>query len=181
MCFSHPARCTPTSRIRYCCLLDGHWAKEDRTVHGGYYPAICPAGTWSISTNGTLFAVPFDLKQLEVAGQPAPILEGVATNVATWRGAILLFRCRKLSPMLRGACETEALPSIGWTRQASSRPCARLPPTYAIPRSPPTGSVWLWRSTTVKETDIWVYEWERDTLTRLTFAGEVKHYPRLDA
>jgi hypothetical protein len=39
-----------------------------------------PSGQVVYMHEGTLFAVPFDLKRLEVTGQPAPILEGVVTT-----------------------------------------------------------------------------------------------------
>jgi len=32
---------------------------------------------------GTLFAIPFDLKRLEVTGAPVPIVNGIVTNPAT--------------------------------------------------------------------------------------------------
>ena len=40
---------------------------------------------------------------------------------------------------------------------------------------------WPWKTLTAKRSDIWLYEWERDALTRLTFAGESNLLPRLDS
>src|SRR6267378_193967 len=48
--------------------------------HGGFYARYLPSGHLAYMHAGTLFAVPFDLKRLEVSGQPTPILEGVGTS-----------------------------------------------------------------------------------------------------
>jgi serine/threonine-protein kinase len=51
---------------------------QRKTVQrGGFYGRYLPSGHLVYMHEGTLFAVPFDLKRLEVTGQPAPILEGV--------------------------------------------------------------------------------------------------------
>ena len=58
---------------------------------GGFYARYLPSGHLVYMHEDTLFAVPFDLKRLEVTGHPAPILEGVVTALRQWRGAVLLF------------------------------------------------------------------------------------------
>jgi serine/threonine-protein kinase len=47
--------------------------------HGGFHARYLPSGHLVYLHAGTLFAVPFDLKRLEVTGQPVPVLEGVVT------------------------------------------------------------------------------------------------------
>jgi hypothetical protein len=59
-------------------------SRQRKTVHrGGFHARYLPAGYLVYMHEGTLFAVPFDLKRLEVTGQPASILEGVVSNPAT--------------------------------------------------------------------------------------------------
>src|ERR1700676_549966 len=58
--------------------------------HGGFSARYLASGHLVYMHEGTLFAVPFDLKRLEVTGQPAPILEGVAASPRTG-GAQLSF------------------------------------------------------------------------------------------
>jgi serine/threonine-protein kinase len=56
---------------------------QRKTVHrGGFYARYLPSGHVVYMHGGTLFAVPFDLKRLEVTGQPAPILESVVADPA---------------------------------------------------------------------------------------------------
>src|ERR1700724_4834171 len=54
---------------------------QRKTVQrGGFYARYLPSGHVVYMHEGTLFAVPFDLKRLSVAGQYAPILEGMVTT-----------------------------------------------------------------------------------------------------
>src|ERR1700693_4050469 len=56
---------------------------QRKTVQrGGFHARYLPSGHMVYMHEGTLFAVPFDLKRLEVTGQPAPILEDVVTTPA---------------------------------------------------------------------------------------------------
>ncbi len=48
--------------------------------HGGFYARYVSNGYLVYLHNGTLFAVPFDAKRLELTGQAAPLLEGVSTD-----------------------------------------------------------------------------------------------------
>src|SRR2546426_456486 len=62
-----------------------------KTVHrGGFQARYLPIGHLVYLHKGTLFAVPFDLKRLEVTGQAAPILEGVV-NAPAYGGAQFSF------------------------------------------------------------------------------------------
>ena len=51
-------------------------------------------------------------------------------------------------------------------------PLRETPGNYNNPAISPDGKRLAMEITNGNRTDIWVYEWERDTLTRLTFAGE---------
>ena len=57
---------------------------QRKTVQrGGFHARYVLSGHVVYMHEGTLFAVPFDLKRLEVTGPPAPILDGIVTNPAT--------------------------------------------------------------------------------------------------
>lgn len=47
--------------------------------HGGYDARYLPTGHIVYIHESTLFAVPFDLKRLDLIGQPVPVIEGVAS------------------------------------------------------------------------------------------------------
>jgi hypothetical protein len=116
---------------------------------GGFYARYLSSGHVVYMHEGTLFAVPFDLKRLEVTGQPAPILEGVVTTPGNG-GAQFSFSETGNLVYVAGAAGFRTFPSTGWTARANSRPSAKLPAATTISRSPPTGSVWLWKSLTAK-------------------------------
>jgi len=55
--------------------------KRLKTIqHRGFHGWYVASGDLVYTHEGTLFAVPFDVKRLEVTGQPVPILDGVVSN-----------------------------------------------------------------------------------------------------
>ena len=63
--------------------------------------------------------------------------------------------------------------SIYWMdREGKFTPLRETPGNYFNPAFSPDGKRLALEINDGKRSDIWVYEWERDTLTRLTFAGE---------
>jgi Tol biopolymer transport system component len=142
---------------------------------GGYYPHYLPSGYVVYVHDGTLFAVPFDLKRLEVTGQPAPILEGVATN-AFGETQFSFSDTGNLAYVAGGAGSQNV--SIYWMdREGKFTPLRETPGNYYNPAFSPDGKRLALEIVDGKKRDIWVYEWERDTLTRLTFTGEVNVEP----
>jgi len=124
---------------------------------------------------GTLFAVPFDLQRLEVTGQPAPILEGVLT-VPGNGGAQFSFS--ETGNLVYVAGRGVQGVSIYWMdREGKFTPLRETRADYYNPAFSPDGKRLALGINDGKRADIWVYEWERDTLTRLTFAGEANTFP----
>ncbi len=68
--------------------------------------------------------------------------------------------------------------SIYWMdHEGKFTPLRDIPGDYRNPAFSPDGKRLALQIFDGKRSDIWVYEWERDTLTRLTFAGEANAYP----
>jgi len=125
---------------------------------------------------GTLFAVPFDLKQLGMTGQPAPILEGVVTTLING-GAQFSFSETGNLVYVSGSGGGQNV-SIYWMdREGKLTSLRETPGDYRNPAFSPDGKRLALEISDGKRRDIWVYEWERDTLTRLTFAGEANGFP----
>ena len=135
---------------------------------GGYHGRYLPSGHLVYMHEGTLFAAPFDLDRLELTGQPVPVLEGV-TPIRE-RGA-------RSSPSRTADARVPAGTSIGAGRadpvdgpggEDSSRLRA-VAGHYSNIRFSPDGQRLAMDIREGKEQDVWVYEWGRDTLSRLTF------------
>jgi serine/threonine-protein kinase len=149
---------------------------QRKTVqHGGFYARYVPTGHVVYMHEGTLFAVPFDLKRVEVSGQPAPILEGVV-NVNNYGGAQFSFS--DAGNLLYVAGRGGGQISLYWMdREGKFTPLRETPASYLSPAFSPDGKRLAMENSDGKRSDIWLYEWERDTLTRLTFAGESSRFP----
>jgi Tol biopolymer transport system component len=150
---------------------------QRKTVQrGGFYARYLPSGHMVYMHEGTLFAVPFDLQRLEVNGQPTPILEGVVANPGTG-GAQFSFSETGNLVYIPGGGGFQNV-SIYWMdREGKFTPLRETPGDYYNPEFSPDGKRLALDIFDGKRRDIWVYEWERDTLTRLTFAGEANAFP----
>ncbi len=152
-------------------------SRQRKTVHrGGFHARYLPSGHLVYVHEGTLFAIPFDLKRLEVTGQPAPILEGVVTRPDNG-GAQFSFSETGTLVYVAGRGVGQNL-SIYWMdREGKFQPVRETPGNYYILAVSPDGKRLALEIVDAQRSDVWVYEWERDILTRLTFAGEANFVP----
>jgi eukaryotic-like serine/threonine-protein kinase len=139
-------------------------------TYGRYLAASNGAGYLTYVSQGTLYAVPFDLKALEVRGTPVPMLEridystqlGYAWYSVSQTGA-LLYRSGEMGP---GGNVVAWVDAAGQTQ-----PLLAKTGVYQSPRLSPDGQ----RLAVVVEQDgaedIWIYDLQRDTLSRLTSGG----------
>ena len=150
--------------------------KRKTVQRGGFYARYLPSGHVVYMHEGTLFAVPFDLQRLEDTGQPAPILEGVVTTLVS-AGAQFSFSETGNLVYVAGRSGGQNV-SIYWMdREGKFTPLRATPGDYLSPAFSPDGKRLALDINDGKRRDIWLYEWERDTLTRLTFGGEANRSP----
>jgi Tol biopolymer transport system component len=143
---------------------------------GGFYARYLPSGHVVYMHEGTLFAVPFDLKRLEVTGQPAPILEGVATDPGVG-GAQFSFSENGNLVYVAGGGGIQNVSIFWMDREGKFTPLRETPANYFNPMFSPDRKRLALEIFDGKRRDIWVCDWERDTLTRLTFAGQRNSNP----
>ncbi len=144
--------------------LAGHRRKT--LVRGGTFGRYLPSGHLVYVNRGTLFAVPFDADRLEVHGTPVPVLDQVDYN-ATYGSAQLDFS-QTGTLIYRSGGAGGGLSIVAWLDGAGKvQPLLAKPGAYGRPSLSPDGQ----RLALESGTDIWVYDWQRDTMTRLTFTG----------
>jgi len=137
-------------------------------LQGGYHGRYLPSGHLAYIHDGTLFAAAFDLDRLEVAGPPAPAVEGVASSLTT---AVAQFASSDRGALVYVPGESrDAEFSIDWMDGAGkTEPLRDVPSDYGSLRFSPDGHRLALDIGERDQRDVWVYEWERDTLSRLTF------------
>jgi Tol biopolymer transport system component/predicted Ser/Thr protein kinase len=140
-------------------------------LHKGFYPRYLPSGHLLYMHEGTIFAAIFDLKRLEVTGQPVPIVEGVVTAPGNG-GAQFSFSDSGNLVYVPGRRSSQNLGLYWMNGEGKFTPLrGALGDYYNLAFSPDGNRIAL-EIADGKRTDIWVYEWARDTLTRLTFGGQ---------
>jgi serine/threonine protein kinase len=139
-------------------------------VGGGTFGRYLPSGHLVYINKSTLFSVPFDPDKLEVRGTPAPVLEEVA--YARGNGSSRFDFSRNGTLVYQSGTNTSGLVTVQWLDGAGSvQPLLAKPGAYERPRLSPDGQRLAINMLEGSSEDIWVYEWQRDTMTRLTFGG----------
>ena len=147
---------------------------EKDLIAAGTSPHLAATGDIIYAQNGTLMAVPFNSKRLELAGSPVPVLEGVretmmgAAQYALSASGTLIY----VPGGLAGSSTR-----LAWVdREGKEQLIAAPARSYSFPRISPDGRR---IAVTIAEaaTDVWIYDMERDALSRATFGGTANADP----
>ena len=142
---------------------------ERKTVQqAGFYGRYLLTGHLVYVSQGTLFAVPFDLGRLEVTGPSAPILEYVRTYIRYAAGQLDFSQTGTLV-YLTGEGATADVSIFWMDPEGKTEPLLPTPRDYYNPSFSPDGKRLAVQITEGENSDLWVYELERETLSRLTF------------
>jgi len=145
-----------------------------RTYHvlatNGSDASYVPTGHVVYVRGGTLFAVPFDARQLAVTGSEAPVIDGVSSLGSPDIGDYT-FSASGLLVYLAGQQSGKTL--LEWADRKGVVQPASEPQAWGTGRLSPDGRRVANEilSNERGAGDIWIYELERKTLTRLTFEG----------
>lgn len=149
-------------------------------IEAGSDARYLPTGHIVYVLGGVLYAVPFDLKRLQVTAGPVPILEGIRragaqqTGVAHFsvaNGGSLMFIPGPVS-VAGGQSDLALFDGKGGTETL------KLPPgSYTSPRISPDGKYVAFGNDDGKEVSVWIYELSgASSMRRLTFGGN-NRYP----
>jgi Tol biopolymer transport system component/predicted Ser/Thr protein kinase len=134
--------------------------------HAGMNPIYLPSGHLVYVTKGSLFAVPFDAERLEVRGEAKPVIEDVAndlgygaTQVSFSQAGSLIYRAGRVGRLrdvvwLTGDGRTQPL----WPEPALSQEPSLSPDGRRV-------AMFIFNGPT---SDLWVYDIDKTTKTRLT-------------
>jgi len=150
-------------------------------VNGGFDARYVPTGHIVYAVGGTLFALPFDAKRLEVAGGPVPIVEGVQrlTGGGTSGSAQFSFSDTGSLVYIPGPAGTfGAGRALVLADRRGSSEILKLPPgAYEHPRISPDGRRVAFDTDDGKEASVWIYDLAgTSSMRRLTF-GQKNRFP----
>ncbi|HYM23491.1 MAG TPA: hypothetical protein VEU08_09790, partial [Vicinamibacterales bacterium] len=152
--------------------------KERRVlVEGGSYPRYVAGGHIVFARAGVLMAAPFDLAALATTGAPAPVVPRVTMATTTGQAQYTV----SASGTLAFASGDESGVNLVWVdRQGVVQPIPVAPQNFEHPRLSPDGqrlAVDIRGYNNSANTDIWIYQFARNTLSRLTFGPTENEAP----
>jgi Tol biopolymer transport system component len=156
-------------------LADG---QRKTLVHGGYYGRYVPSGHLLYVRAGALYAAPMDVQRLELTGAPVAMVERVGSDPAigvaqldfSGNGTLVYVPHRiakqSLLWMDKGGHTQMLRAELGGE---ATRQILRSSGRTAWVRLSPDGKRAALEMDVDGNVDVWVYEIQRDILTRLTF------------
>ncbi len=146
-------------------------------IEGGSDARYVPTGHLVYALAGTLLAGPFDLERLTVTGGPVPLVDGVARSTANATGAAHASFSDSGSLVYVPGGGALASRRLVWVdRDGREEALAAEPRAYTYPRISPDGSQ-VALDVRDQENDIWIWDFGRETLRRLTFGPSTDQYP----
>jgi len=144
-------------------------------VRGGTSPHYLPTGHLIYTNKSTLFAVPFDLDKLEVRGSAVPLVSDIA---ARENGVGQLDVSATGTLIYRKAGESPVVNSIiQWVEPSGKKqPLVSKPGAYTGLRFSPDGKKLALQIAEGERKDVWVYDIQRESMTRLT-SDALDHIP----
>jgi serine/threonine-protein kinase len=145
---------------------------EREVIHqGGTYPRYLPSGHLVYAREGTLFGVPFDLDRMEMKGSPAPLLEGLMQSGLSGDAHYAFSDTGTLLYLSGTAVGGQT--NLAWVDMQGSVELVPEPAReYYDLRFSPRGDRLALTTNEGGSDDVWVYDFARDGMTRLTFAQE---------
>jgi serine/threonine protein kinase/Tol biopolymer transport system component len=156
------------SRIAVLSLQTGKWRA---ILEGGSCARYVPSGHIVYAHGGSLMAAPFDLQHLQVTGKPVPVLEDLVTTAATSGGAEYDIAPTGLLAYVSGTARVPERSLVWVDRQGVGKKLPAPLNNYSEPRISPDGKLLAVQIASSGPSNIWIYDFDRNMLTRLTFGA----------
>ncbi len=154
-------------------VVDLDTSEQTVAYRGGYYGRYVESGHLLFVNDGTLFAVPFDIDTLEIVGSAVPVAEEVADDPGSG-GAQYDVSSNGILVYRRGSSGPGQFPAVWLSRDNETSTLLPEARTYVEARVSPDGSRVNMTELNSENWDIWVYDLERGTRTRLTFSEGIE-------
>jgi len=138
---------------------------------GGTQPRYAPSGHLVFAQAGHLMAAAFDLGRLAVRGAAIPTIEGIWQSING--GAQYSFSTSGSLVYVPGSAQGGARKLVWVSRNGTEQPLPAPGNDYESPRVSPDGR----QAAVSSDGQIWLYDFSRQTLTRLTFEGNMNNRP----
>ncbi len=148
--------------------------KRKTIVEGGTCPRYSPTGHLLYARSGNVYAVPLDLKRLEVTGPPVAVVEGVLMSRNTGAAYYTLSDTGTLA-YVPGVAEGGERQLLWVDRQGKETPLPLPPRSYLYPHLSPDGKQ-LALEIEGPSHDFYLYDFARGVLTKMTLDG-LSHAP----
>jgi serine/threonine-protein kinase len=143
-------------------------------VQGGTYPRYAPSGHLVYAQGGSLLAVPFDPQRLAVTGSAVSVVEGVLQSAFSGAAQYSLSATGSLV-YVSGGVQSGQSKLVWVSRNGAEQPLATPARAYGFLQLSPDGRR-VAVNITEQESQVWLYDL-RETLTRLTFEGNLNAVP----
>jgi serine/threonine protein kinase len=141
-----------------------------KIVHrGGYFGRYAPSGHLLFVRDFTLFAAPFNVTHLETTGFPTPVVERVQSILPG--GAEYAFSQNGTLVFFPSAIGTQGLPMSWMDRDGKLSALRPAIANWSNAAFAPDGHRLAVDISGDGQQDVWIIEWERNALARLTVDG----------
>ncbi len=138
---------------------------KSKELLAGDFARYVPTGHLVYQSGNNIFAIPFDIEKLDVAGDPILLVGGV--HVAQWEvsnsGTLIYI------PAPAGAAAPFQRTLLWVDRNGKEQPLAFTPDSYSEPRISPDGKRLALTIGTSNNSDLWILDLTRGIRDRLTF------------
>ncbi|HKV03999.1 MAG TPA: protein kinase [Candidatus Acidoferrales bacterium] len=144
-------------------------------IQGGTHPRYSSSGHLVYAQGGNLMAVPFDVRRLEVTGAAVQVVEGVLESELSGAAQYSISPTGSLVYVPGGVQSIQS--RLVWVSLNGAEQVLAAPAhIYLAPRLSPDGRR-VAVGITEPNTQVWMYDLSRDTLTRFTFDGNLNVDP----